>query len=190
MSLNRSDIYFSNFKCSLKLLHFNGMNTLRSIYVINPTCCKIVNNFLVLRSRWVFIIFSNGFVNVTKIKNLDNDVIEMRQYLTQIIKLQQINFKVENLTGTCILDTKESTFFSKLIKFQGEKTCFIKPTFTTRKKIGLEYDYTSFPAIKIFTNVGVGLIFSNGKLNIVGCKSILDAYWIRNQIQIIIDEFL
>ena len=190
MTTYGEDIFFSNFKCSLKLTEFNGIHSLHAIASSHPASSKIVNNFLVLKQRWVFVIFSNGFVNVTKIKNLQRDVIEMRQYLSQIIPSNQINFRVENLTGTCKLSTGGLGFFSKLVKFQTQTSLFIRHSDTANKKVGVEYDFTSFPAIKIFTSVGVGLVFSNAKLNIVGCKTISDAYWIRDLIQRIVNESL
>ena len=56
-----------------------------------------------------------------------------------------------------------------------------------RRKLGLEYDFTTFPAIKVFTDVGVGLVFSYGKTNIVGYRNTLDALWIKELIQRIIN---
>ena len=171
----------------MRLAPFNGVDNLKQIYQRFPQTSKLVNNFLVLKEQWVYIIFSSGFVNVTKIKNLTQDFEAMQAHLSTIAPDSiQLGLRLENLTASFCLQGSKG-FFTKLMALElFDKDIFKKgnqSSPTRRRRLGIEYDFTTFPAIKIFTDVGVGLVFANGKTNIVGCKAVSDAIWIENLIQ-------
>ena len=190
MTTERSDVCFSNFKCSLRLCPFQGATSLKKICKMFPHTSKLVNNFLVLKEQWVYIIFSSGFVNITKIKNTTDDLAAMQVHLSSIApESALVGLRLENLTGSFRL-LEPAGFFNRLMRLN----CLNKSIFRReqverrRRRLGIQYDFTTFPEIKIFTDVGVALVFSNGKTNIVGCKNKSDARWIENLIQQLIKQ--
>ena len=169
-------VIISNYKCSFKLSN-SGPDLLNNLVEKFTKESKIINNFLVLKIKgWVFIIFSNGFVNVTKIRNFREERERLVLFIREQLEQDLTDIIVDNITATTSLTRVrfshllKTLFSSKLFKFYPERY--------SKKKLGIQHDFTTFPAIKIFTDVGTGLLFASGKLNIIGCKNINHISWI------------
>ena len=174
----------SNYKYSVKLEKLSK-TFFKDIEINFFESLKRVNNFIVLRFKWVFILFQNGHVNITKIKN-KKDIADAIQFLTTKICPGSCirHIKIDNLTATGhIKNVSLSAFKDKnlthLLRYHN--------TIDFRKKIAIEWEFSTFPAIKIFADVGTALLFYNGKINLVGFKSEKLAYWLYNQLNQIIN---
>ena len=66
MTLDEKELFFSNYKCSARFENFQTKH-FNAILAQYPQNSRRVNNFLVLKQNWVFIIFRTGFINITKI---------------------------------------------------------------------------------------------------------------------------
>lgn len=139
-------------------------------------CSPRWGNFIVLRRRYVFTIFSNGHVNVTGIPNLKGieDCLKVLQKLLKSTNKDNFSWKIDNIcargsTGLpCIL---LRPFYNVLIHHQ--KHCFLA-SFLIR----IRFEPEKFPALQLKTRLGSILIFGSGKYILVGYRQALDAFFL------------
>ena len=129
---------------------------------------KFYKNFLVLKSDYTYIIFKNGTVNVTGLKNL----IE----LTDIINKFSLDFKIPKdlLSTDVIIDNiTGSGSFEKNINLRRLQLHLSNQCELSDIQTKLNFSY--FPALicKDFKK-GTILIFGNGNYTIVGSKNQAD----------------
>jgi hypothetical protein len=132
--------------------------------------CRQYNNFLVVKSKYTYIIFktNNNFenhINVTKIPNVCN-ILEAVTLLKVLIKCDITYQQIDNIIATtkhksqiCLKDIIEKKTF-KLVKYNNEK----------------------FPGLFLKFKEGTAILFHSGKIVIVGCKSIKNLEWLLSLI--------
>ena len=151
-----NDIRVSNIKVSLK----TNLDISRNRFPNE----KRINNFLVYRQdHFVYIIFPKGHINVTGIKS-HKEI----SHAVQLIKLAAVHFtplfkikklKIDNISAHGRVTNDIINLWS-----------FINKMYDETKIKGIEFDPCTFPALKVYTNVGTALLFSNGKINLSGCN--------------------
>lgn len=141
---------------------------------------KITNNFAVLRNRYVYTIFTSGFVNVTKI----NCECKVQLAVTHLEELLQICTGLED--NPAVIDNIQASgnFFRyvNLLKFKR----YVKQITDIR----VSYNPEHFPGLNLkFGNRGTILIFTSGKYSIVGAKSMDDCDKIYVAAKILLDLY-
>ena len=140
---------------------------------------KFINNFIVYKNKYTFIIFSGGYVNITGVKD-QRGLSQTSRTCLSVIFGEKVDLEIlvlQNISATCQLERRINLLSCK-IKI---KDCKYYPSSSKYlKKLGLEKDISTFPAVKLFTDVGTALIFASGKCNIVGVKEKKHLEWIWN----------
>lgn len=122
---------------------------------------KWYKNFVVLRAKFVYIIFwSSGYVNVTKIRELS----DIRQVFEEFSRLTGIatssKFKIQNIHAFGRLNNIPNLHqcYQKIRDYEsGEFTVFFNPSF--------------FHGLKIYNHLGTFLLFQSGNYSFLGCRS-------------------
>lgn len=163
------NLTITNIKLSCKIQLLEGVNF---SFNTDNNHIKYYSNFCVIKTRYVFVIFikpgkdKTFHINITKIPSLDK-VNEAISELTNIIKNQFIVKKkqVENLT--CIYCIPKIINLRKLlIKFEPKNNLNI---------LNIRYEQEKFPGMFISLTQCTILIFSNGKLVVIGASNEQDA---------------
>ena len=158
------EVFVSNVKISCKIctlnasqLSFNTDNTI-----------KEYNNFIVVKNKFAYIIFTksttfrNYHVNITKIPSLDqipNALKELNNIINETFSIK--NIKIENLTCLHHLNLNIN-LLETFKKFQSH----LFP-----EVIYVRYNAEKFPGIFVKLNKCSILIFSSGKLVVIGASS-------------------
>jgi TATA-box binding protein (TBP) (component of TFIID and TFIIIB) len=122
--------------------------------------CKNYKNFIVLKSRFTYIIFkskekqSESHINITKIRSVSK-ILEAIDSITSLILCTVISYKIDNIIATTNL--KRNLNLSDI-----SKTCNFK---------NLKYNNEKFPGLFVKFETGTVILFHSGKLVIVGCKT-------------------
>lgn len=137
--------------------------------------CQVThhNNFIVVRSKYTFIIFKpklkseTNHINITKIPHL-NLIKDAIDEIEGLLRCNTFDLVVDNISAT-------STFPCKLdlVKLVNEK-----------KFDQIKYNNQAFPGLFLKFEFGTAIIFHSGKINIVGCKSEKNLEWILHQISV------
>lgn len=148
----------ANVKVSLKTSPL-FLDTVYNSLVSQNIVCKQYNNFLVVKSKFTYIIFKTNkncenHINITKIPTVNNivEAVKLLQFLTNC---QVTSQKIDNIIATtkhksklCLKDIIERKTF-KSIKYNNEK----------------------FPGLFLKFEEGTAILFHSGKIVLVGCKS-------------------
>ena len=148
----------ANVKVSLKTLSISW-DIVYKCLLLKGFNCTNYTNFLVIKSKYTYIIFktnkqNENHINITKIPNLSNvkEAIDLISNLTQcIIK----SFKIDNIIATSSVNQKLN--LDKIVK--------------EKKFNQIKYNNEKFPGLFLKFNKGTAIIFHSGKIVIVGCKS-------------------
>lgn len=174
-----------NIKCHFKIPEWEmpQINRLfrRCGYFNGGTFCgiKLVNNFAVLRNRYVYTIFRNGSVNVTKI-GCECDV---QAALTHFEELLQI---CANANDVIIIDNVQASgnLFTHIVLLK------FKDFLRRHTRLPVAYNPEHFPGMNIkFLKWGTILLFASGKYSIVGAKNIVNCRKIYVATRIMLDTF-
>ena len=150
------DVRVSNIKISLK----TNLDISRNQFPNE----KRINNFLVYRQdSFVYVIFPKGHVNVTGIKSY-NDISRAVDVIKETVVNFSPSFKITKLNIDNI--SAHGRITNEIINLW----TFIDKARDKTIIIGIEFDPCTFPALKIYTTLGTALLFSNGKINLSGCK--------------------
>ena len=168
--MDQIDLAINNVKlsCKIRLLQDNDIS-------FNTDNClvKYYTNFCVIKSKFTFIIFTKKkeqdytfHANITKISNLYN-VTEAIEKLSDIIKEKHVIEKVniENLTG--FYHAPQSINLRKVLNNFNVKN--------DDNVISLRYRPEKFPGMFISLKNCTVLLFSNGKLVVIGASNEKDA---------------
>ncbi len=161
----------SNVKISIKCAKLS-LDNVSSIANANNITNSIYTNFIVLKSKFTYIIFKHknntgkeNHINITKIKNLF-DVNEAVTFFTSLFKCAFTKITLDNISATSVL--------GKYIELQN--ILLNIPYFEIelkRKNINLKsvkYNNEIFPGLFLKFDIGTLIIFHSGKIVIVGCK--------------------
>ena len=162
----------ANVKISVKISKLPLDIVMNKLNCINMPF-QLHNNFLVVKSKFTFIIFKPKFecithtnhVNITKIPNLSciNDAVKE---IERLMNCETFNLTVDNISAT----SKHPMKLNLLQIVIDNKFGYIK------------YNNQAFPGLFLKFRSGTAIIFHSGKLNIVGCKSEEDVKWILKEI--------
>lgn len=130
--------------------------------------CKVTNyhNFSVVRGKYIFSIFWNGYVNVTKIPNEDL-VVDAIRYVCGLMKVLHRNFvinpHIQNICSSGVLSSRID----------------IRSVHSSVKSFGVVSTLNTcyFPAL-FYKAQGLGtvVLFQNGKYSVLGAKSVSDVH--------------
>jgi Transcription factor TFIID (or TATA-binding protein, TBP) len=149
----------ANVKVSLKTSPL-FLDTVYKNLVNQNILCKQYNNFLVVKSKFTYIIFKTNknfenHINITKIPNVCN-ILEAVTLLKVLTNCEVTYQQIDNIIATtkhksqlCLKDIIEKKTF-KSVKYNNEK----------------------FPGLFLKFKEGTAILFHSGKIVIVGCKSI------------------
>ena len=164
------DLTINNVKisCKIQLLQDDSISFNTDNFVI-----KYYPNFCVIKSKFTYIIFTkkkeknNTFhVNITKIPNLQY-VTEAIENLTNIIKEKHTitNESIENLT----------CFYHAPLKINLKQVYNNYTCFDNTNIVALRYNPEKFPGMFINLKNCTVLLFSNGKLVVIGASKETEA---------------
>ena len=124
-------------------------------------CCKLHNNFIVLKAKYTFIIFKakdliENHINITKIPKIKS-IYKAIKEIEQLLNCTHFNLSIDNIIASSNIHRKLN-----LISII-EKKKFNK----------IKYNNQKFPGLFLTFKKGTAIIFHSGKIVIVGCKNIL-----------------
>lgn len=175
--MDKMEVYISNVKLSCKVRIFNN----NIISFNRDIAIKQYNNFSVIKTKYTYIIFTRTkinrkfHVNITKIPSLDHvskAIDELNDIINEDFAVE--NFKIENITCLHILNDNINLLetFNNLNKNQNEISQDLEEN---NKIIQARYNPEKFPGIFLKLRNCSVLIFSSGKLVVIGATSEEDA---------------
>jgi len=149
----------ANVKVSLKTSPL-FLDTVYKSLIKQVIVCKQYNNFLVVKSKFTYIIFKTNkncenHINITKIPSVNN-ILEAVELIQALTECQVTSQKIDNIIAT----TKHKA-----------KLC-LKDIIEQKKFKTIKYNNEKFPGLFIKFKEGTAILFHSGKIVIVGCKSI------------------
>ena len=149
----------ANVKVSLKTSPL-VLDTVYKNLITQSIVCKQYNNFLVVKSKFTYIIFKTNkkfenHINITKIPSVSN-IFEAILLIKLLTNCEVAHQQIDNIIAT----TKHQ---SKLCL----KDIIEKKTFKS-----IKYNNEKFPGLFLKFKEGTAILFHSGKIVIVGCKSI------------------
>lgn len=159
----------ANVKVSIKVKSI-PLNIVSTILKEKDIVFRLHNNFIVVKSKYTFIIFKpknleKTHINITKIPNIDS-VNSAISEIENILDCTHSNLSVDNIIASCNLNKSLN-----LIEIVNNKI-FEK----------IKYNNQKFPGLFVKFNIGTAIIFHSGKIVIVGCHKITDVEWITMKI--------
>jgi len=140
---------------------------------------------------YVYTIFKNGHVNVTKLTCVE-DIAQACVELERALKLKPLSCrpKIDNITASGKIPLKSKEYID-LQALSERATSNVKKIAAFNEIQHVRFDVMRFPSCNIRThNLGSLLIFSTGKFVCVGSKSILDVQLLANRLLVaLLDEF-
>lgn len=132
--------------------------------------CQNFNNFLVVKSKYTYIIFktnknNENHINITKIPS-----IELISEAIQIIKDLTLCFVISQTIDNIIATTNTN------------KRLNLKEIILNNKFHKVKYNNEKFPGLFIKFDRGTAIIFHSGKIVIVGLKSVKEIECLLQQI--------
>ena len=167
------EIYVSNVKisCKVRIFNVNDISFNRDIPI------KQYNNFNVIKTKYTYIIFTKSkknrkfHVNITKIPSLDHiskAIDELKNIINETFSVE--NLKIENITCLHILNEN----INLLETFKNfKKRQFVDSKDLEGKNIIIQVRYNpeKFPGIFLKLKNCSVLLFSSGKLVVIGATS-------------------
>lgn len=148
---------------------------------------KVFHNFIVVKGRYTYTIFNSGHINITKVNNI-NKLKYIKKELDKLFSF--LNFKIilsdfvtDNITAC--YDFKHNINLNNLYKEIkiDNPTIFEQVFYTSEYELPFcEYTPELFSALLIKTIKGTMLIFSSGKINIVGCRELWTISWLLTRL--------
>jgi Transcription factor TFIID (or TATA-binding protein, TBP) len=154
------DYSIANVKISLKTSKI-FLDNVCSIAAEKNLYCKNYKNFIVLKSKFTYIIFkskeeqSESHINITKIPNIES-ILEAIETIKSLITCSIKSYKIDNIIATTSL----------------QRPINLASISTSGKFKKLKYNNEKFPGIFLKFTLGTVILFHSGKLVIVGCKSV------------------
>ena len=162
----------ANVKVSIKIKALS-LDIVQKKIVEKQLYSKLHNNYLVVKSRYTFIIFkpnkcfSETHINITKIPNIESISFAVKE-IEDILCSEHFAIQIDNIIA--------STKFNKNLDLIN----------IVRRKVfdRIKYNNQKFPGLFIKFNQGTAIIFHSGKVVIVGCKNIEDIKWITQTLSV------
>ena len=135
-------------------------------------------NFFVTKLTFTYIVFLNGYINITGIKS-SLQLHSVRQELCKILNIKRersIELYVDNICskGQCSLAFISLQELHDSLQYHLKKSnCFLSSTITR-----ISYRPEKFPSLHIKTKIGTILLFGSGKFVFVGYKKLADANYL------------
>lgn len=122
--------------------------------------CKQYNNFLVVKSKFTYIIFKTNknrenHINITKIPSIKN-IFEAVELIKVLTDCQVTSQTIDNIIATTNHKSKIS------LKEVIEKKIFS----------AVKYNNEKFPGLFLKFEEGTAILFHSGKIVLVGCKTV------------------
>lgn len=143
---------------------------------------KITNSFFVIRDTYVYIIFFNGHVNVTKLKNYRDLLNSQFRFCSFAnVSLDQIKWvRIDNIVASGrlvrkFLNKRKFINFLQYLLYQGGS---------------VHYNPEKFPGARIKLDSDIYILFLSGKFNIVGQKSFLNLNIAREKFNNLYNEHI
>ena len=161
------ELLISNVKISCKIRLVNNVNSI-SFNTDTNNSIKHYNNFTVVKKKYSYIVFTksklnqNFHVNITKIPQLDHiskALDELKDIISSPFVIEK--FKIENLT--CLHHFKDKLNLGKIYE-----KCKPNEYYGINQ---IRYDLEKFPAMFITLTKCSALVFSSGKIVIIGASS-------------------
>lgn len=118
------------------------------------------NSYIVVRNKFVYIIFTNGHINITKVRTF-RQISESKNHILQLLDLplEAVEFnKIDNIVGSGRMKS-----FSHFPKF----LCFLRNC----ERMPVHYNPEKFPGARTEVENCVAILFTSGKYNFVGAKT-------------------
>jgi len=187
-------LFISNYKLSFKI----AISSLKDYKILlqelqrTGKAIKTYRNFCLIVGSYKYILYCNGHINVSGVKHIDNNIhIIIREIIDltgryPIVLSDGNKYAIDNITATSYNSFNETvTFkiFSYISKVKYLKSFLTKyKNYQNSSKIGIIYEPEIFHAIKVISDVGTALIFSNCTINYLGAKSKKNVRWLHFQI--------
>lgn len=127
--------------------------------------CKNYKNFIVLKSKYTYIIFKvnkegKNHVNITKIPLIHNISDAVEYFKDKIIDCTTENISIDNISATASAKTRLNL----------QKIVLKKDYKNLDNFLALKYNNQLFPGLFLKFQTGTVIVFHSGKCVIVGCK--------------------
>lgn len=168
------DYNIANVKVSLKTSKI-FLDNVCDIALEKNLYCKNYKNFIVLKSKFTYIIFkskgeqSESHINITKIPTTAS-ILEAIEVIKSLIACSIISYKIDNIIATTNL----------------QRHINLSSIASSGKFKNLKYNNEKFPGIFIKFKLGTVILFHSGKLVIVGCKSVCSVECLIRKICVLI----
>jgi len=181
----------SNYKLRFRIevSSLNDYNELLSYILDNTLAIKKYSNFCTIPGLYKYILYCSGHINVSgitmdsadRIKAICEDIERLTR--RKPIKLNNDQFyQIDNITATSHpWDNKVTinfNIFTYISKVKDIKSFLTGCDYLT--KIGIYYEPECFHAIKVISDIGTAMIFSNSVINYVGSKSKNELCWMHS----------
>lgn len=153
-----------NVKVSLKTSAI-FLDNVSDIAKVKKLFCKNYKNFVVLKSKYTYIIFKvnkagKNHVNITKIPAICDIVDAVNYFKEHIIDCVTDNITIDNISATASTNHRLNLKQIVLNNDYKHLTNFV----------ALKYNNQLFPGLFLKFHTGTVIIFHSGKCVIVGCK--------------------
>lgn len=156
----------TNIKVSLKIDSI-CLSSVYEAFVSQKIVCKKYANFLVVNSKYTYIIFKTGpslnnHINITKIKEI-SDVDHAINHLKTFFVFNEQKRTIDNITASC--DKLKELQLDQIIK----------------RFSNVSYNTEKFPGAFVKFDYGTVILFHTGKCILIGAKS-------RNDLECLITQ--
>ena len=151
----------TNIKLSAKLDKKFYLKELRRILSKEKIEATIKNNLLVIRHTYVYVLFSSGHVNITGVRSmmLVQDSIKTLESILHL-KNNIISITIDNISAAA--DVKKPVNLYQLAQ-------------KNIQNVTIRFNLEKFPGLFFTTKHGTAIVFSSGKIIVIGVKQVVQA---------------
>jgi TATA-box binding protein (TBP) (component of TFIID and TFIIIB) len=158
--------------CWISIDNINEYRDLVDSIKCNGYNVKSYKNFSIIQGIFKYNLFCNGHINISGIerqeyfKYIHSDINQI--FNKTLIKNEDCYIKIDNISATVNASSSCLNLYHLYLKIKD----YIANSKLDRHNINIMYEPEVFHAIKISSKYGHGLIFSTGKINYLGIKSV------------------
>lgn len=161
----------SNFKISV----ISCSDVVKNLRAAKNVKVNYWSNFLTFRSKYAYIIFLNGHINVTGIRSRSEieDALREVRHLFRLQPDSELQYKIDNICASGYIESELNLPSIYMSVLNHLKDCPLSLSI-----ISASYRPEKFPAFHLKTKLGSILLFRSGKFVFVGYRRCCDAFYL------------